>query len=91
MGSQSENVVAWRSICPVSRTLDLLGDEWPLLIVRDLLRFETRTYPDFRESPERISTNILAARLNLLTRMGVIEHSDPEGAPQQRLQAHGER
>ena len=71
----------WRSVCPISSALDLLGDKWSLLIVRDLLSNDTRTYSEFLESPEHISTNILAARLRLLTAVGIIERTDPTGAP----------
>lgn len=60
-----------RSPCPVAATLDLLGDKWTLLIVRDLLSGKSR-YRDLAESPEGIATNILAARLKLLTTRGVI-------------------
>lgn len=70
----------WRSVCSISSGLDVLGDKWSLLIVRDLFMHETRTYSEFRESPEHISTNILAARLRLLTSLGVIERTDPDGA-----------
>ncbi|MFT7597437.1 MAG: DNA-binding HxlR family transcriptional regulator [Acidimicrobiales bacterium] len=71
--------ITWRSQCPVTSALDVIGDKWSLLIVRDLLIFGTRTYSDFRESPERISTNILAARLKLLTSAEIIERTNPEG------------
>ena len=68
----------WRSACPVSCAMDVLGDKWSLLIIRDLLMFDTRTYSNFRESSEHISTNILAERLKRLTAMGVIERINPE-------------
>ena len=57
----------WRSVCPISSGLDVLGDKWSLLIVRDLISHGTRTYSEFLESPEQVSTNILAARLRFLT------------------------
>ena len=60
-----------RSFCPVARTLDVLGDKWSLVIVRDLMRGKRR-YAEFVESPERIPTNILADRLKRLTLRGVI-------------------
>ncbi|MGH1491465.1 MAG: winged helix-turn-helix transcriptional regulator [Acidimicrobiales bacterium] len=72
--------ISWRSMCPITSALDVVGDKWSLLIIRDLLFFGTRTYSDFRESPERISTNILAARLKLLTGAGIIERTNPDGA-----------
>lgn len=67
-------------MCPVTSALDLVGDKWSLLIIRDLLLVGPRTYSDFRTSPEQISTNILADRLKLLTAVGVIERTDPDGA-----------
>lgn len=61
-----------RSLCPIATTLDLLGDKWSLVIVRDLLTGKTR-YGDFLESPEGISTNILANRLRRLEEAGLVE------------------
>ena len=71
----------WRSACPISSALDVVGDKWTMLIIRDLIVHGTRTYSEFLGSPERISTNILADRLNLLTRLKLIERTDPEAAP----------
>ena len=85
--------IDWRSQCPISSGLDVLGDKWSLLIVRDLITHGTRTYSDFKQSPEHIATNILASRLKLLTALGIIERTDPEGAARNnayRLTASGE-
>ena len=54
-----------RSRCPVACTLDVLGDRWTLLVVRDLMRGKRR-FAEFLESSERIPTNILADRLKRL-------------------------
>ena len=70
----------WRSACSITSGLDVLGDKWSLLIVRDLIAHGTRTYSEFRESPEHVATNILAARLRLLTSLGIIERTNPDGA-----------
>ena len=70
----------WRSVCSITSGLDVLGDKWSLLIVRDLIAHGTRTYSEFRESPEHVATNILASRLRLLTSLGIIERSNPDGA-----------
>jgi DNA-binding HxlR family transcriptional regulator len=70
----------WRSKCSIASCLDVLGDKWSLLIVRDLISHGTRTYSEFRESPEHVSTNILADRLRLLTALGIIERTNPEAA-----------
>lgn len=67
-----------RSVCPLSRVLDLFGDKWSLLILRDAILFDKRRYSDFLASPERISTNILAARLRQLEAAGIVEkYADP--------------
>lgn len=61
-----------RSACPVACVLDLVGDRWTLLVVRDLLRGK-RSFEEFAASPERIATNILAARLKQLVEAGLVE------------------
>ena len=63
---------ARRSRCPVACTLDVLGDRWSLLVVRDVMRGKRR-YAEFLESPEGIPTNILADRLKRLAASGVIK------------------
>lgn len=60
-----------RSICPVACTLDILGDKWTLLVIRDLL-LGKKTYSDFQDSPEKIPTNILADRLKRLQEQDLI-------------------
>jgi DNA-binding HxlR family transcriptional regulator len=60
-----------RSPCAVACTLDVVGDKWTLLVVRDLLRGST-TYKELQNSPERIPTNILADRLKRLEDAGLI-------------------
>ncbi|MCY7278325.1 MAG: helix-turn-helix transcriptional regulator [Phormidesmis sp. CAN_BIN44] len=62
-----------RSPCPVSCTLDLVGDRWTLLIIRDMMFFRKQRFEEFLESPEGISTNILANRLKLLEELGLAE------------------
>jgi DNA-binding HxlR family transcriptional regulator len=61
-----------RSPCPVACSLDIFGDRWTLLIVRDLLFGRTR-FKDFTASPEGIPTNILADRLERLLAHDVVE------------------
>ena len=63
-----------RSPCAVACSLDLIGDRWSLLVVRDLLRGNV-TYKELQNSPERIPTNILADRLRRLEEAGVIAKS----------------
>ncbi len=78
MAQRKKSFMKWRSECPISSGLDILGDKWSLLIVRDLIVYGTRTYSEFSQSAERISTNILANRLKLLTTLGVIERVDAD-------------
>ena len=61
-----------RSVCPMSNVLDILGDKWTLLVVRDLLFLNKRTYSELQDSAEHIPTNILADRLKRLTQAGVV-------------------
>jgi DNA-binding HxlR family transcriptional regulator len=60
-----------RSRCPVANTLDVIGDKWTLLIIRDM-RHGKRTYGELAQSPEGIPTNILADRLRRLEETGII-------------------
>ncbi|MBI2886610.1 MAG: helix-turn-helix transcriptional regulator [Chloroflexi bacterium] len=57
--------------CPIAKTLDLLGDRWTLLLVRDLLLGKTR-FKEFAESLEGIPLNLLADRLRLLETQGIV-------------------
>jgi len=65
-----------RSECPISSSLDIWGDKWSLLIVRDLMFAKECTYGDFLKSEEKIATNILASRLQMLESTGVITKKD---------------
>ncbi|MFN7942237.1 MAG: helix-turn-helix domain-containing protein [Thermoanaerobaculia bacterium] len=62
-----------RSPCPIASTLDLVGDRWTLLVIRDLLLTEKRRFAELLASPERISTNLLAERLERLEAAGLVE------------------
>jgi DNA-binding HxlR family transcriptional regulator len=61
-----------RSGCPVSVSLEIFGDRWSLLIIRDLMVRAYRTFKEFEESGEGIATNILADRLRKLEAAGII-------------------
>ncbi len=61
-----------RSSCPISGALDIVGDKWTLLVVRDLFLNKHR-YGDFLASPEAIPTNILADRLKRLEAAGIVK------------------
>lgn len=61
-----------RSPCPVACALDVLGDRWTLLIIRDLYFGSTR-FKEFSASPEGIPTNVLSDRLARLLQAGILE------------------
>lgn len=63
---------AKRSVCPVACVLDLIGDKWTLLVIRDMACGKSH-FNDFCRSPERIATNILADRLERLVTGGLAE------------------
>ena len=73
-----KNVPRHRSGCPVNISLEVFGDRWSLLIVRDLMVRGFRTYRDFLESGEGIATNILADRLKRLRRFGIVSAQTDE-------------
>jgi DNA-binding HxlR family transcriptional regulator len=68
--------ISKRSKCPISCTLDILGDKWALLIIRDMMFKGKKTYGEFLNSDEKIATNILADRLAILEKAGIIEKKD---------------
>src|SRR3954465_13842318 len=81
-----------RSHCPVACTLDVLGDKWSLLVVRDVMRGKRR-YAEFAASKEGVPTNILADRLNRLVEKGVLRsrrYSEHPPRVEYELTAKGE-
>jgi DNA-binding HxlR family transcriptional regulator len=73
-----------RTGCPLSRSLEILGDRWTLLIIRDLMVRGLRTFREFQESGEGIATNILADRLEKLVQSGIIT-ADVEEQDRRRI------
>lgn len=70
-----------RSTCPISMALELIGDRWTLLVVRDLMFAGKRHFREFLQSEEAVSSNILADRLNSLAENGLVERQgDPTHA-----------
>src|SRR6266566_329315 len=61
-----------RSGCPLNASVEILGDRWSLLIIRDMMLRGFRSFKEFLESYERIATNILADRLRKLEAYGII-------------------
>ena len=62
----------FRSSCMIASALDLIGDKWSLLIVRDMLLHHKKTYKEMAASPEGVATNLLSSRLKLLESLEVI-------------------
>lgn len=60
-----------RSPCPIATTLDIVGDRWTLIVLRDLFKGKTR-FSEFLESPEEIATNVLSDRLALMEEAGLV-------------------
>ncbi len=69
--SESYNFSLDISTCPIAKMLDMFGDKWTLLIVRDLILGKKR-YGEFAKSEEGIATNILADRLRRLEKFGIV-------------------
>lgn len=67
-----KKVISFRSSCPISTSLDILGDKWSLLIVRDLAFKGKHTYGEFLNAGEGIATNVLADKLAHLESGGII-------------------
>ena len=63
----------FRSDCPINFALEVFGDKWSLLIVRDIVFAGKNTYNEFLDSEEKIATNILSNRLKMLEERGIIK------------------
>lgn len=72
--------ITYRSDCPISTALDIFGDKWSLLIIRDMLFKGKNTYGEFLKGGENIATNILADRLALLEAGGIISKTAHPGS-----------
>ena len=70
-----------RSGCPLNASVEMLGDRWSLLIIRDMMLRGFKTYKEFLDSYEGIATNILADRLRMLQAHGIVStERDPSDA-----------
>lgn len=65
-------MIKFRSNCPLSRTLDMIGDKWSLLILREIVAFQKTTFKEISQMTEGIATNILSDRLAKLVEEGFI-------------------
>jgi DNA-binding HxlR family transcriptional regulator len=74
----------FRSGCPINLGLEVFGDKWTLLIIRDMMFAGKRHFREFLASDEAISSNILADRLTRLVQMGILTRADD---PDHRLKA----
>jgi DNA-binding HxlR family transcriptional regulator len=73
-----------RSGCPLNASVEMLGDRWSLLIIRDMMLLGYRSFKQFLNSHERIATNILADRLKRLENYGIIASApDPSDGRKQ--------
>jgi DNA-binding HxlR family transcriptional regulator len=72
-----------RSTCPIAGSLDILGDKWTMLVIRDMVFSRKRHFREFLESPEGIASNILTDRLKRLEESGIVaRRPDPDSARQ---------
>jgi len=71
--------IDFRCKCPISSALDIIGDKWTLLIIRDMLFDHKKTFTDFSSSVESIASNILSSRLKLLEEVGIVRKNKKEG------------
>jgi DNA-binding HxlR family transcriptional regulator len=69
-----------RSGCPIASTLDLVGDRWSFVILRDMLNGKSR-FAEFLDGPERITTNILADRLARMEEIGLVRREAYQSRP----------
>jgi DNA-binding HxlR family transcriptional regulator len=74
--------VEHRSGCPINLALEVLGDKWSLLIIRDMIFAGKRHFREFLQSDEGISSNILSDRLNMLVEQGMLTRSADPGHKQ---------
>ncbi|MEO0628294.1 MAG: winged helix-turn-helix transcriptional regulator, partial [Bacteroidota bacterium] len=65
----------FRCDCPITSAVDVLGDRWMLVVIKQMLLEERKTFKDFMESDEAIATNILSAKLKLLEKLQLITKS----------------
>lgn len=65
----------FRCDCPITTALDVLGDKWMLVIVKQMLIESKRTFKDFRESDEAVASNILSTKLKLLEKVEIVTKS----------------
>ena len=75
----------WRSGCPLNASVEMLGDRWSLLILRDMMLRGYSHFHEFLQSTEKIATNILADRLRRLEHYGIVTSREDSGDGRKRI------
>ena len=75
---KNAEVVQFRSLCPVATGLDVLGDKWTLLILRDMLFLHKSTFNEFKAAPELMPSKMLSNRLKKLESLGILSRKKGE-------------
>jgi DNA-binding HxlR family transcriptional regulator len=75
---ENNNKVKFRSLCPIATGLDVIGDKWTLLILRDMIFFHKSTFNEFKAAPESMPSKMLSNRLKKLESMGFLSRKKGE-------------
>jgi len=75
----------FRSSCLIASALDIIGDKWSLLVVRDMLLHKKKTFKEFVNSEEKVATNLLSSRLKLLESLDVISKRKLSGNKKENI------
>ena len=67
----------FRCSCPITSAIDMIGDKWSLVVIKNMLLYDLKTFKDLSETNEKIATNILASRLKALEAKGFITKTKP--------------
>ncbi len=67
----------FRCNCPITSAIDLMGDKWSLVVVKNMLLYNQKTFKDLSEASENIATNVLSSRLKSLEENGFITKTKP--------------
>lgn len=70
-------ITEFRCSCPITSAIDMIGDKWSLVVIKNMLLFDLKTFKDLSETNEKIATNILASRLKALEAKGFISKTKP--------------
>ena len=76
MAKNKTNTAEFRSLCPVATGLDILGDKWTLLVLRDMIWGHKCLFGEFKESPEHMPSKMLSNRLKKFEALGFISKKE---------------